>query len=201
MMKRTVFLILWLSSIGLAMAQNTQLKTLELQLGAQSTVSEGYVSLKKASVYTDTEAYYYSPDIDFVYLHGKTSGANLMVPTQDQGLRAFSRTLLNKTTAWKQRNDGILVKLNQSDAKTIFDQIQSLDALKQLFTSSRNSIRTTEGYDPLLHGPGGRLTKLQAGDVILFKSNEQETYGIGYISSIENPGTRGTLNIVLKYNL
>ncbi|WP_461532878.1 hypothetical protein [Sinomicrobium sp.] len=198
MMKQLVFLFLLISS-GVLMAQDTPLKQKEYQLGAQRTVPEGYVSLNKEAVYTGVEGYYYSWDIDFIYLHGKSTGANLMVPTNDAGLRAFSKSLLAKVSAWKQRNDGTFIKLDQKDAKTVFDGVNSLETLKELFNVSRNNTVYNDSHDPLLQGPGGRLTKLEVGDVVLFKSKARDSYAIGYISDIENPGTRGTLTLVLKY--
>lgn len=199
MMKQLAFLILWTCFSVPLMAQDTQLKQVELKLGAQSTVAEGYVSLNKAAVYTDIEGYYYSPDIDFIYLHGKTSGANLMVPSHDRGLRAFSKSLLSKVSAWKQRNPGIFIKLNGNDSEKIFSDAKTDADLIRLFNTNYTEIKNIEDYDPLLNGPGERLTHLEAGDVVLFKSGVKNLYAIGYISSIEHPGTRGTLTMVLKY--
>lgn len=182
-----------------SIAQDADLKAFRLELGAQRAAPGGYVSLTDAFAYTGLEGYYYSDRIDFVYLHGKTTGANLLVPAHDAGFRAFSSALLERLEAWKHRNSGLLIKLDPDKAKAAFNTIKTSRDLERLFKKTKGTISKISGYEQEHSGPGERLIKLEPGDVILYQSLHSNRKALIYIERIDDPGTRARMTVLLKY--
>ncbi|NGM60425.1 hypothetical protein G5B30_00715 [Sphingobacterium sp. SGG-5] len=177
--------------------QKGEVKSYDVEMGSLNNKNlGGYLDSRAGLAYGRLEASYSADNIDLLFYHGKTSGANLLVPASNSGLAVFSKFLLERIGAWSQRNNGILISLGANGSKT-FDGIKSADDVKNAFERAYRSINKIKGYDPMKHGPGDRLTQVNEGDVFLFKSYERNTYFIGKVNTI-NRDAQATIAISIK---
>lgn len=202
MIKRILSVVLiTVFSVGLVLAQdNNKVKKYFLPIGGHNQTAEygSLIDLKDGKTYKVAEASGRQGDIDLLYAFGKTTLANLMTPNSSS-LKQFGPNYKNKVDGeWETKNRGMMVAIKSDKAnKKIFKKIKKNADIKKLYTETAKSVKSLPDYKELRHGPARRLTHLEEGDLVLFRSQSRQFYAIGYVSSIKE-GVKGVIEIDFK---
>ncbi|WP_066832533.1 hypothetical protein [Rufibacter ruber] len=171
-------------------------KTLQVTMGAQSNKSTGgFVEAATGTTYSENEASGNTGKIDFIYLHGKDSGANFVTPAS-AGLSAFKK-LSERVATWEARNEGTLIKLPASEeSQQLFESVKTTADLQEAFKKAGKLVTSAAGYKAKDFGPGDRIRFLAAGDVVLFKS-KNNVLAVLQVKEVGDT-TTGTLTAEVK---
>ncbi|NGF55200.1 hypothetical protein G5B00_01630 [Parapedobacter sp. SGR-10] len=177
-------LVVWM--FGAVYAQKSDLRVYTLTVHSQrSPLGGNMVDLDKRHAYPLDEAGYNPKRIDFGYMYGSNTGGNLMVPVS-QGFLTFGNPFKDALLSWgNNRNNGYFINMgNDQKAQEIFNTLQSADSLAILYERWFDKIMEVPNYEPSKHGPGQRVRNMTIGDVLLFRSENKDTYHIFRITKL-----------------
>lgn len=172
-------------------------------MGAPSHASLGpFVAMANGFLYPhDTSAADHSVNLDITYLWGATTSSNLLVSSAtDHSLWPSTNTLVS---AWSTRNDGILTKFKSATSTEIanyFTNVKTKSQISSKITSAESVASSRPAYvNSLQDGPGPRLTRLEVGDLVFFRSTQanRNVYAILKITG-RTTGTNGSLTTEIK---
>ncbi len=147
----------------------------DISLGGQeNTDIGGFYSLENEESYDINEATNNQEKVDFVLLMGKSTGANLLVPSSS-GFKYFGSDIEAIVyDGWKTKNTGVILNLRNYKPEGIFDDISTTEELRSLFDKSFKEIANISDYDEQINGPGDRIRKIEEGDIIMIKNNQRK---------------------------
>ncbi len=174
-----------------------------LQIGAPShatlgpfvAMANGFLSPHDVSAAND------AVNLDITYLWGSTTSSNLLVSSAtDHSLWPSTNTLIN---TWGTRNDGVLTKFKSATASEIanyFTNVKTKDQIINQIAAAEGAASSRTAYvNSLQDGPGPRLTRLQVGDLVFFRSvqTNRNVYAILKVTGIST-GNSGSLTVAIK---
>lgn len=187
-------------SVGAVSAQNNKkVKSFLLAIGGHNQDAEygSLIDLKneKAIKVADVS---YSGDIDLIYAYGKTTNANLMTPNSTS-ISQFGTTYKNEISdGWEVKNRGMMLVLKSSkENKSLFKNLKKSEDVENLYMETVKTIKEVPDYSLLRNGPARRVTDLEIGDLILFRSQSKKMYAAGYVVGYTE-GTKGMIDIDFK---
>lgn len=188
-------------SIGVVLAQkNNKVKKYLLPIGGHNQTAEygSLIDLKKGKTYKVAEVVNNQGDIDLLYAYGQTTKANLLTPGST-ALTQFGPNYRDKIDgAWDVKNRGLMVVIKADKGnKKIHKGLKKNQDIEKLYAETAKSVKTLEGYQLTKYGPSRRLTNIQEGDLILFRSQDRKFYAAGFVSYIEE-GVKGSIEIDFK---
>ena len=129
--------------------------------------------------------------VDLLLFNEAGSGFNLIVPSDTGRLARFSMgTAINGN--WLVKNKGSLLKLNASDAAdSLFLYTVNNERIRESYAHAVETIKEAPGYNPEVNGPGGFVSQIAEGDVILFKSESRKIYGMARVETMSSGETGG----------
>ncbi|WP_461534017.1 serine hydrolase domain-containing protein [Sinomicrobium sp.] len=153
--------------------------------GAKATKGN-FADLKKEEVMTLKEASAHQQQTDLLYAYGKTTAANLMLPSSES-VRLFGKKLReNLYEDWYHKNFGSLMALEGSEENNkLFKKVKTNLDLRKAYAQTLKDVKNREGYRRVKHGPNSRIYGLQEGDIVFMLVNSRDN-GILSITSPES---------------
>lgn len=184
--------------LGTVYGQKVTKHTITMGAQNQKAAYGGFVDLITANVYSLSNVGGHQASIDLIYVYGKSTKYGLMMPSSS-GLRYFGKNYRDKVyAAWKQKNRGILVALENNKAnRKLYKSIKTNQQLEDAYTHAVTTVSQRPGYKKGDHGPTARLNRLNIGDYVLVKSRDRGIYAIGRIVNGE-AGYQGNITIDFK---
>ncbi|MBL1407423.1 hypothetical protein [Sphingobacterium faecale] len=202
MLKKSFFCLALVAvlSIGLVWAQKSnKVKSFILAVGGHNQTAEygSLIDLKNEKVYKVDEVSY-PGDIDLLYAYGQTTKSNLMTPNSTS-ITQFGTVYKDKVAnAWEVKNRGMMVVIKSGKKnKGLFKELKKGDDIERLYLETVKTIKEEPEYNILRNGPSRRLTELEIGDLILFRSQSKQLYAAGFVVGLTE-GTKGMIDIDFK---
>lgn len=174
-----------------------------LQVGGQTHASLGpFIAMANSFLYPhDASAADHSVNLDITYLWGNTTYSNLLVSSATAySLWPATNTLVS---AWPTRNDGILTKFKSATSAEITNYFTNVKTKAQIIskvTAAEGAASSRSAYvNSAQDGPGPRLTRLEIGDLVFFRSTQanRNVYAILKVTG-RTTGTNGSLTMEMK---
>jgi len=148
-----------------------------LTIGGQGTgaVQGNAVDMKQREVMDLGAAFGRQGDIDLLYAHGQTTGANLMLPSSE-ALQYYGDPRMESVFfTWTHKNRGSLINLVGSPENTrVFQGIRNNRQLKKAYDRALEEVGQRPDYRPWVHGPNARVHGLKVGDIVFLRINSRE---------------------------
>lgn len=155
-----------------------------------------YLDLGSGDIYNYTNATTQPEKIDFIYLWGTTSGANLVSPDNTQRLDEWGSGK-NINANWFLKNKTTFVRLAKDAVPTDFyDNVKSMADVRKAYTDLKALVEAQENYNPILHGEGNQLRNIEQGDLLGIKTSKQ-VYAIVRVQSL-TVGNAGRISLTVK---
>ena len=169
-------------------------------LGAQeNSDTGGCLNLRNGYVYDLLKADNNQTDIDLALLNGSSTYMNLMTPASSR----FSAWGSDKTShiydTWWKRNSGMLVRLPDPTPaeEALFEHIASVADVIAAYHGMTDTLGSRPGYNAATDGPANSIHKVDAGNIILFYSEERHIAAIMKVGKVI-PGNAGALQLLIK---
>ncbi|MBA9079294.1 hypothetical protein [Rufibacter quisquiliarum] len=169
---------------------NGDIALMQVKLGAPGNSLEGgYLDLATGTVYQEAAVGAQEGKVDLLFAKSSSGAVNLMVPAS-AGLEG-----------WDFRNRGTLMKLRSTSSEELamFNSLKTSGALETAYTTTQQTLATRTGYVAEEDGPSDRVLNVVAGDLILYKSLEEnrQIIAIGRAVTVST-GNSGALTIDFK---
>ncbi|WP_461534031.1 hypothetical protein [Sinomicrobium sp.] len=201
MLKKVMLSVAVCCFVGVSQTHAQKLKKESMIIGAHGTnAKEGNcVDLTNGKIYDMNFATLHQGDIDIVYGYGSKTGVNIMTPSSSS-IRHFGKNMREKIyEGWDTKNKGILIAVSskEKDVKKAFRKAKNREALEEVYKKAAGAVTLRDDYERLRHGPGVRLTRMEIGDLIVFRSVEKDLYAVGQIVN-HAKGYSGTITVDWK---
>ncbi|NGM61304.1 hypothetical protein G5B30_05160 [Sphingobacterium sp. SGG-5] len=155
-----------------------------------------YLDLGSGEIYNYTDATKHPEKIDFIYLWGTSSGANLVSPDNIARLNEWGSGQ-NVNANWFIKNKTTFIRLAKEAVPTDFySNVHSMADVKNAYASLKVLVEAQPDYNPTLHGEGNQLRNIQVGDLLGIKTSKQ-VYAIAKVQSLAT-GNAGSISLAIK---
>lgn len=144
-----------------------------------------FISFKQRKVLSLLDASYTPEDIDLAFMYGNNTGLNLLSPTSTAIASFAPKFKINITDGWDIKKEASIIVLRDIvKVQMQFKTIATAAEIANLFTYYELNISALPGYKGRDFGPADGLSRLQVGDIILFKSFTSDgLYAMGNVKS------------------
>lgn len=187
-------------SASVSAQSNVGLRSFTTVLQAQNVKeAQQFISFKNKKTYSLLDASYIPDQIDLVFMYGNNTGLNLMTPSSDAVGTFGTKYKVNVQDGWDIKKDGSLMVLRDIvKAQMQYQEIKSLNELKDLFAYYELNISSFPGYKSREFGPSDNPIRMHDGDIVLFKSFAVDNlYAIGKVVS-SNKSYDGEMKVEWK---
>jgi hypothetical protein len=162
------------------------LRSYSSTLQAQNVPSaKQFLSFKERKTYNLLEASFVPHHIDLIFMYGNNTGLNLITPSSNAMGGFGPKYKINVHEGWDNKREGSLMVIRDIvKVQMQFEKINSLSELKELFYYYELNISSLPGYNGRDFGPTENTSRMDIGDIVLFKSFSSENlYAIGKVVS------------------
>src|SRR5690606_4126463 len=146
------------------------------------------IDVGQAKLYTLDAAGQTPENIDFVMFWGNTSQMCLVSPLDVDRLSQWEvGATINEQ--WLVKNETTFMKFGASYGN-LYDDIKQLDDIKKVYDEALVTVKEQEGYSVLRHGPSIDIRELNAGDIVLMKT-EKNVYAIAKVLNLRTGNSGG----------
>ncbi len=155
-----------------------------------------YVDLGSGDTYNYTDATKHPEKIDFIYLWGTSSGANLVSPDNIARLEEWGSGK-NVNENWFIKNKTTFIRLAKESVPTDFySKIQAMEDVKKAYGELKTLVEAQPDYNPIQHGESNQLRNIEVGDLLGIKTSKQ-VYAIVRVQSLAT-GNTGNISLTVK---
>lgn len=198
-MIRRIFCIAFITvfTLGTALAQKPKKYVLTIGGHNQNAEHGSLVDLKAGKTYKIADVSNQG-DIDLLYAYGKTSSANVMTPSST-AVKQFGANYREKIDeVWETKNRGhfVVIKTDKKNKK-LYKDLKKNEDIQNLYTETAKSVKELEDYSLIKYGPARRISNLEVGDLLVFRSQDRKFHAAGLVLDIKE-GVRGYIDIDFK---
>ena len=142
----------------------------------------------------DEHAFYHQEKIDFVFLNGSSSGANLISISDADRLDQWA-TGQAINSDWLVKNEGSFIKLSASEAAdSLFLNAYTKTKLHEAYETAKELSLEEEEYTVGNNGPGSYVANIKEGDLIFFESTSKNVLAMFQVTDYVSGGS-GSMNL------
>ncbi|WP_461534032.1 hypothetical protein [Sinomicrobium sp.] len=136
----------------------------------------------------ENDGFLFQEKIDMLFYNASSTGYTIMSPSESSVTGWDSGDYV--ATGWLQRNATEFIRLKASEiTDSLYMYTYNKELMRKAYDYATQAVTEQEDYSQAADGPGTRIRTIEnAGDLILFKSVDRNTYGMMLLTEVTSGG-------------